>query len=75
MFTTKQMSFLDVMVLFQLFRDEPENREALFTHILEKFPQIKTLVYAINAKQNDSIYDLDITHLAKRSFYVDCTSK
>ncbi len=48
------------MVLFQLFREEKEHREKLFNHLLEKFPQIKTLVYAINAKANDSIYDLDI---------------
>ena len=45
--------------LFQLYREE-RNREQLFDYILEKFPQIKTLVFAINPKQNDSIYDLDV---------------
>jgi len=48
------------MVLFQLYREEKENREKLFQFMLETFPQIKTLVYAINPKANDSIYDLDI---------------
>lgn len=48
------------MVLFQMFREEKENREKLFDFLLLKFPQIKTLVYAINPKQNDSIYDLDV---------------
>lgn len=56
----RQNSKGEWMVLFQLFREEKENREKLFTFLLENFPQIKTLVYAINPKQNDSIYDLDI---------------
>ncbi len=56
----RQNSFGEWMVLFQLYREEKENRENLFNHILQKFPQIKTLVYAINSKGNDSVYDLDI---------------
>lgn len=56
----RQTSKGEWMVLFQLFREEKENREKLFDFLLEKFPQIKTLVYAINPKQNDSIYDLDV---------------
>lgn len=56
----RQNSKGEWMVLFQLFREEKENREKLFNHILGKFPQIKTLVFAINSKGNDSVYDLDI---------------
>lgn len=56
----RQTSQGEWMVLFQLFREEKENREKLFDFMLLKFPQIKTLVYAINPKQNDSIYDLDV---------------
>lgn len=56
----RQTSQGEWMVLFQLFREEKENREKLFDFLLLKFPQIKTLVYAINPKQNDSIYDLDV---------------
>lgn len=56
----RQNSKGEWMVLFQLFREEKENREKLFDYLLETFPQIKTLVFAINPKQNDSIYDLDI---------------
>ena len=40
-------------------RRKRKQRET-FEFLLEKFPQIKTLVYAINPKQNDSIYDLNI---------------
>lgn len=56
----RQNSKGEWMVLFQLFREEQENREQLFDFILNQFPQIRTLVYAINPKANDSIYDLDI---------------
>ena len=56
----RQNSKGEWMVLFQLYREEKENREKLFAYLLENFPQIKTLVYAINPKPNDSIYDLDI---------------
>ena len=48
------------MVFFQLYREEKENREALFQFLLGRFPQISTLLFAINSKQNDSIYDLDV---------------
>lgn len=56
----RQNSKGEWMVLFQLFREEKENREKLFDFILNQFPQIRTMVYAINPKPNDSIYDLDI---------------
>lgn len=56
----RQNSKGEWMVLFQIYREEKENREKLFAYLLENFPQIKTLVYAINPKPNDSIYDLDI---------------
>lgn len=56
----RQNSEGEWMVLFQFFREEKENREQLFDYLLQQFPQIKTLVFAINPKPNDSIYDLDI---------------
>ena len=56
----RQNSKGEWMVVFQLFREEEENRKKLFDFILSKFPQIKTLVYAINPKGNDSVYDLEI---------------
>lgn len=56
----RQNSKSEWMILVQFFRDEKENRELLLNFLLEKFPQIKTLVYAINSKGNDSVYDLDI---------------
>ena len=56
----RQNSKGEWMVLFQLYREEQENRKNLFEFLLSEFPQIKTLVYCINSKQNDSIYDQDV---------------
>lgn len=56
----RQNSAGEWMVLFQLFREEKENRTQLFDFLLNQFPQIKTLVYCINSKQNDSIYDQEV---------------
>ncbi|RKT00921.1 23S rRNA (uracil(1939)-C(5))-methyltransferase RlmD [Chryseobacterium defluvii] len=67
----RQNSKGEWMVLFQLYREEEENREKLFKFLLEKFPQIKTLVYAINPKPNDSIYDLDINIYAGEGFLME----
>ena len=56
----RQNSKGEWMILIQFFREEKKNRENLLNFILDKFPQIKTLLYAINSKGNDSVYDLDI---------------
>ncbi|WP_407482679.1 23S rRNA (uracil(1939)-C(5))-methyltransferase RlmD [Elizabethkingia meningoseptica] len=48
------------MVLLQLFEENEIERVKLLDFLLQKFPQIHTLLYAINPKGNDSIYDLDI---------------
>ena len=56
----RQNSKGEWMVLFQLYREEQEKRKNVFEFLLSEFPQIKTLVYCINSKQNDSIYDQDV---------------
>ncbi|MEO6314904.1 MAG: 23S rRNA (uracil(1939)-C(5))-methyltransferase RlmD [Chitinophagaceae bacterium] len=48
----------EVMVnLCIAYEDEP-SLKALFNHLLQAVPSITTLVYTINPKKNDSIYDL-----------------
>lgn len=56
----RQNSKGEWMVLFQLYKEMKAERIKLFDFLLASFPQIKTLVFAINPKGNDSIYDLDI---------------
>ena len=50
----------DLMVLLQFCEDDPNKREQLLSHILQKFPEITSLLYVINTKQNDTIYDQEI---------------
>lgn len=50
----------EFMVLVQFFKEDEAKRKALLDHLQMKFPQITSLLYAINSKGNDSIYDLDI---------------
>ncbi len=48
----------ELMVNMVLNYDEEMERKRLFDHLLEQVPVITTLLYTINAKWNDSIYDL-----------------
>ena len=63
----RQNSKGEWMVLFQLYREEQENRKNLFEFLLSEFPQIKTLVYCINSKQNASTYDQDV-----KTYFGEC---
>ena len=50
----------EIMVLLQLFEDVPEQRVQLLDFISESFPEITSLLYVINSKGNDTIYDQEI---------------
>ncbi|WP_271856059.1 23S rRNA (uracil(1939)-C(5))-methyltransferase RlmD [Patiriisocius marinus] len=50
----------DVMVLIQFYKEETETREALLEAIKNEFPTITSLLYVINGKGNDTIYDQEV---------------
>jgi len=50
----------EIMVLIQFFEDDKEKRELLLNHLTESFPEITSLLFVINKKQNDTIYDQEI---------------
>tara|TARA_R110002167_G_scaffold50143_3_gene146303 strand:+ start:1794 stop:3203 length:1410 start_codon:yes stop_codon:yes gene_type:complete len=50
----------EVMVLIQFFEDDLEKRTSLLDHVATRFPEITSLLYVINQKQNDTIYDQTI---------------
>ncbi|TVZ17355.1 23S rRNA (uracil(1939)-C(5))-methyltransferase RlmD [Maribacter sp. MAR_2009_72] len=50
----------EVMVMVQFFEDDKEKRELLLNHLTKTFPEITSLLYVINPKQNDTIYDQEI---------------
>jgi 23S rRNA (uracil1939-C5)-methyltransferase len=57
------------MVIMIFHAEDAEKRIALLNHLSEKFPGITSLMYVINPKRNDSIYDLDV-HLFKGTPYI-----
>ncbi|NCO62941.1 MAG: 23S rRNA (uracil(1939)-C(5))-methyltransferase RlmD [Flavobacteriales bacterium] len=50
----------DVMVLIQFFKEDVSKREVLLNFISERFPEITSLLYVINSKANDTLYDQEI---------------
>ncbi|WP_133673548.1 23S rRNA (uracil(1939)-C(5))-methyltransferase RlmD [Maribacter caenipelagi] len=50
----------EIMILVQFFENDKEKRELLLNHLSVTFPEITSLLYVINPKQNDTIYDQEI---------------
>jgi 23S rRNA (uracil1939-C5)-methyltransferase len=50
----------DVMVLLQFFKEDEESRKSLLDAIVSEFPEITSLLYVINSKGNDTIYDQEV---------------
>lgn len=61
----------EIMVLIQFFEDDQKNRELILDHLYEKFPQITSLQYVVNGKQNDTIYDQDIKLYKGRDYILE----
>ncbi|WP_158975965.1 23S rRNA (uracil(1939)-C(5))-methyltransferase RlmD [Cellulophaga sp. L1A9] len=56
----------EIMVLVQFFENDKIKRELLLNHLQLKFPEITALLYVVNEKQNDTIYDQEIVCFAGR---------
>jgi 23S rRNA (uracil1939-C5)-methyltransferase len=50
----------DIMVIVVLYHEDAELRKGLLDFLHEKFPQIKSLMYTINGKRNDSLGDQEV---------------
>lgn len=50
----------DWMVLLVFFEDEKQLRNLLMDHLQAEFPEISSLMYCINQKANDSIFDQEM---------------
>jgi 23S rRNA (uracil1939-C5)-methyltransferase len=61
----------EVMVLIQFFEDDQQKRELLLNFLTEKFPQITSLQYVINAKPNDTIYDQEVHLFSGRDYILE----
>jgi 23S rRNA (uracil1939-C5)-methyltransferase len=50
----------DVMVLLQFFKEDEANRKLLLDSLISEFPDLTSLLYVINSKGNDTIYDQEV---------------
>ena len=48
----------EIMVNIVFGHEDANNRTSLLDHVLSSFPSLTTLLYTINPKMNDSLYDL-----------------
>lgn len=61
----------EIMVLIQFFEENQTQREALLNHLSDKFPEITSLLFVINSKGNDTIYDQEVHLFKGREFIVE----
>ncbi|WP_031425330.1 23S rRNA (uracil(1939)-C(5))-methyltransferase RlmD [Flavimarina sp. Hel_I_48] len=57
----------ELMVLVQFYEDHEEQRKLVMEYLKETFPEITSLLYVINNKGNDTIYDQEIICYAGRN--------
>ena len=50
----------ELMVLVQFFKEDEKNRTLLLEYLKTEFPTITSLLYVINSKGNDTIYDQEV---------------
>ena len=51
--------------------DDEEKREKVCNYLLAKVPEITTLLYTINPKWNDSIYDLEVKTVSGKGYVIE----
>lgn len=61
----------EIMVLLQFFQENKAQRELLLNHVFATFPQITSLLYVINGKANDTLYDQDIKLFQGRDYILE----
>ncbi len=58
----------EVMVIFSFFKNDEEKINTILNHVKNKFTQITSLVYVINPKGNDTIFDLEVHCFSGKPF-------
>ena len=61
----------EIMVLLQFFKEDKAQRELVLDFLAERFPEITSLLYVINGKPNDTIYDQDIKLYKGRDYILE----
>lgn len=61
----------ELMVLIQFYKEDKAKRELLLDFLSGQFPQITSLLYVINGKANDTIYDQDVRLYKGREYILE----
>jgi 23S rRNA (uracil1939-C5)-methyltransferase len=61
----------EVMLLFSFGYDDPAIIEQYLGEISARFPQLTTIVYCINGKKNDTVFDLEMIHFTGNGYVVE----
>jgi 23S rRNA (uracil1939-C5)-methyltransferase len=61
----------EIMVLIQFFENDQKNIELILNHLSEKFPSITSLLYVVNSKPNDTIYDQEVILFKGREYILE----
>ncbi|MCB9425492.1 MAG: 23S rRNA (uracil(1939)-C(5))-methyltransferase RlmD [Flavobacteriales bacterium] len=61
----------EIMVLIQFFEEDQTQREMLLNHLSKMFPEITSLLYVINSKGNDTIYDQEVQLFKGREYILE----
>ena len=61
----------ELMVNLVFAYDDKKEREKICTHLLEQVPSITTLLYTINAKWNDTIYDTETNVVSGKGYIIE----
>lgn len=56
----------ELMVIVIFYKNDDEKINLLMSHLQESFPQITSLLYVVNGKGNDTIFDQEIIRFAGR---------
>jgi 23S rRNA (uracil1939-C5)-methyltransferase len=61
----------ELMVLLQFFENDKNSIELMMNFLADRFPQITSLQYVINQKQNDTLYDQEIILFKGRDYILE----
>lgn len=61
----------ELMVLIQFYKEDKAKRELVLNFLAERFPEITSLLYVINGKANDTLYDQDIQLFKGRDYILE----
>ena len=71
----RNTSLNEFMVIIQFFEKKTEKIKSILNHLKISFPEIKSIQYVINNKENDSIYDRDIKLFYGEKFITEVIDK